>query len=68
MKISIWLCMCVCMHACMYVGYICKGEHQIFKKNFTVFFLHPSGPPDLLMHVWVTFGFLIFLRPRGQAM
>ena len=52
----------------MYVGYICMGEHQILKKIFTVFFVHPSGPLDLLMYVWVAFGFLIFLRPLGQAM
>ena len=30
------------------------------KKIFTVFFVHPGGPLDLLMYVWVTFGFLIF--------
>ena len=43
------------------------GEHQILKKNFTVFFVHPSGPLDLLMYVWVTFGFLIFLSPWGTS-
>ena len=60
MMISIFLCMCVCMHVCMYVGYIFMGEHQMFFNFFTVFFVHPSGPLDLLMQVWVTFGFLIF--------
>ena len=55
------------MYACMYVGYICMGEHQIKKKK-SVFFMRRSGPLDLLMYVWVTFGFLMFLRPWGQAM
>ena len=36
------------------------GEHQIFEKIFTVFFVYPSGPLDLLKYVWVTFGFLFF--------
>ena len=44
------------------------GKHQISFFFFSIFFVHPSGPLDLLMYVWVTFGFLIFLRPWGQAM
>ena len=27
---------------------------------FAVFFVHPSGSLDLMMYVWVTFGFLSF--------
>ena len=38
------------------------GEHQIFFNVFTVFFVHRSGPLDLL-----TFGFLIFFCfPRDR--
>ena len=28
--------------------------------------MHPSGPLDLLMYVWVTFGFLIFCVPGAR--
>ena len=49
LSLSVCLCMYVCMYVFMYVGYICMGEHQIFFNFFNVFFVHPSGPLDLLM-------------------
>ena len=33
----------------------------------TVFFMHPSGPLDLLMYVWVAFGFLFVFASLGTG-
>ena len=37
----------------------------MFFNVFTVFFVNPSGPLDLLMYVWVTFSFFFFFASLG---